>query len=356
MQQQPIDRPLLETYLKGHCTPEQLKEVKQYFEEPQYKESLEAFLHDDWQQQAAIPAPVTPELETQFKRFQATIGNHTNIHNTQTPVVPLYKRKWLRNTVAAACLILAVAGGGLLYHTYDSTQQTIVAAQWKTLATKPGKVSEVMLPDSSVVYLGPASTLRYNDGYPATNRQLYLEGEAYFIVQHSNGPAFTVTTGRLTTVDIGTEFNISYHPQHADISVSVAKGKVEVLQQISSNTVASRSPLTASQCLHYDTATAAIRLTNVNPGLIGAWRNGILYFRNTTLQEMALQLERYYNIKIHFSDNTLAQERITTVLRRRSLPDALQVLSMTAGVHCSRKGDTVWIKKSSALLQSGTAK
>lgn len=351
MQQQPIDRQLLETYLKGHCTPTQLQEVKQFFEEPQYKDSLEAFLHEDWQQQLTIPALITPDVAIQFQRFKAASRQQAN-----APVVQLQKRRWVRGLAAAACLALVAAAGWLVYHTHDSAQQILVATQWKTLSTKPGKVSEVMLPDSSVVYLGPASTLRYNEGYPATNRQLYLEGEAYFIVQHREGPAFTVTTGRLTTVDIGTEFNISYHPHHTAIAVSVAKGEVAVLQQTASNAVVRRSPLKASQCLYYDTATAAIRLANVSPDLIGAWRKGILYFRNTTLQEMALQLKRYYNIQIRFSDNALAQERITTVLRRRSLSDALQVLSMTAGVHCSRKGDTVWIKKSSALLQSGTAK
>ncbi|WP_164974193.1 FecR family protein [Filimonas effusa] len=351
MQQQPIDRQLLTTYLKGDCTPGQLQQVKQYFEAPQYKESLEAFLHEDWLRQAAIPVAVTPDVADQFQRFRVATGQQV-----ETTVVTLRKWRGLRGVAAAACVAVVAVAGWLLYHSYGPTQEAVVATQWKTLTTKPGKVSEVMLPDSSMVYLGPASTLRYNEGYPAKNRQLYLQGEAYFIVQHREGPAFTVTTGRLTTVDIGTEFNISYHPQQAAIAVAVAKGKVEVLQQTASHTVTSRSPLTASQCLYYDTATAAIRFGNTAPDLIGAWRKGILHFRNTTLQEMALQLERYYNIQIRFSDDMLAKERITTVLRRRSLPDALQVLSMTAGVHCSRKGDTVWIKKSSALLESGTAK
>lgn len=344
MHQQPIDRHLLETYLKGQCTSAQLQEVKQYLEEPQYKESLEAFLHDDWQQQAALTAPVTPDVEAQFHKFRAAA-----VHQLHAPVHKVNGRKWLRNIAAAACLLMVTAGGWLVYHSHSSTQQTFAVTQWKTLATKPGKVSEIMLPDSSVVYLGPASTLRYNDGYPVTNRQLYLQGEAYFIVQHRPGPAFSVTTGHLTTVDIGTEFNISYRPQQANIAVSVAKGKVEVLQQTTSNVVAGRSSLTASQCLYYDTATSAINLANLSPDLIGAWRKGILYFRNTTLQEMAVQLEHYYNIQIHFEEEALAKERITTVLRRRSLSDALQVLSMTAGVHCTRKGDIVWIKKSSAM-------
>jgi ferric-dicitrate binding protein FerR (iron transport regulator) len=225
------------------------------------------------------------------------------------------------------------------------------AIQWLSWHNEPGHHSEIVLPDSSHVFLGPGGTLRYgrNDDQ---GRLVQLEGEAYFLVRHDPLQTFTVISGVLSTRDIGTEFDIRYYPGEPSIAIAVASGKVQVVHTpadgssaaASSSTAAPLAALTTGQLLQYDSLTHQSGITDLSdPSAIGAWRRGILSFRRQRLKEVTGELERYYGIQFQYSAPASGNILITTVLDNKTLADALDILSLTAGVHFTREGHRVLV-------------
>ncbi|MBC9911750.1 FecR domain-containing protein [Chitinophaga varians] len=329
-QQKAADQALFRQYLDGECTKEQLLIIQQYLTDKAYTESIQSLMAAEWQQIQAEQHAVTPALQERYQLF-LTKTNQT------TPV----RRLWAGWRRVAAAVTLLVLSGAAAYHWYTTSSKTTkVTGQWTLLENPPGKRSRILLPDSSIVYLAGGSKLRYPAGYGSNHRQLFLEGEAYFMVKHDTTP-FKVTTGKITTVDVGTAFNIRFLKNQPEISIAVAEGVVDVVH--ASRQLAS---LTRLQQLRYNINTGVTKRTVLeHEAQIGSWREGILTFRNQPLREVAAELERYYGVTIRFVQPELADISMITTFRNVPLQEALNILSLTAMVHCKQEGNVVKISR-----------
>src|SRR5690606_8790165 len=92
----------------------------------------------------------------------------------QTTVAARRLRYRITRYIAAAVLIIGCAAGILyVYHKPDEV----------TFRTAYGEQERIVLPDQSIVYLGPNSTLRVRQ-QPGRQREAWLEGSARFDVNH----------------------------------------------------------------------------------------------------------------------------------------------------------------------------
>lgn len=339
MDSKEVDRQLLFNYLEGNCSRDQLLQIREYLRDEAYRDSLNQFMEEEWAALDRLQFPPLPGLGDQYARFRAA---HT-IPVDRKPVLRITRRM---ATVAAA-LILGAVGVWLLLPRLAGRQSHSAAIQWLSWHNEPGYRREILLPDSTRVYLGPAGTLRYGQN-DDRSRLVLLEGEAYFVVRHDQRRPFTVVTGPLSTRDIGTEFNIRYYPGESSIAIAVASGKVQVLHTPAARTPAAATPLAAlapGQLLQYDSLTQRSGITDLpNPSAIGAWRKGILSFRRQRLKEVTGELERYYGVRFQYSDLAKEEILITTLLDNKDLGDALDILSLTAGVHFTREGTSIMVK------------
>lgn len=352
-----VDRQLLLNYLDGKCSRDQLLQIREYLHDEAYRESLNQFMQEEWDTMDRQQFPPLPGMDDQYKKFRSAYIEPQN----RTPV-----RRIRRMAAIAAVLVLAVAGTWLLLSQFAGRPAAQGAAtQWLSWHNEPGHHSGVVLPDSTRVDLGPGATLRYgqNDGQ---SRLVQLEGEAYFVIKQDQRRPFTVVSGALSTRDLGTEFDIRYYPGEPSIAIAVASGKVQVLHTPAATSPAAGSPaatsstatspaaaestaplaaLTPGQLFEYDSLTQKTDITNLpDPSLIGAWRKGILSFRRQPLKAVTAELERNYGVQFQYTD--LAQENIliTTLLDNKTLGDALDILSLTAGVHFTREHNRILIQ------------
>ncbi|ASZ13411.1 DUF4974 domain-containing protein [Chitinophaga pendula] len=331
MQQKEIDPQLLQKYLEGTCSPEEWQQVYNYLYDQAYADSLAANMQQDWHHMMAqqLPAPAPEKYDT----FLRKTGQ------TASPVLTLSPwRKTLRWTAAAAVALLVITGGWY-WQRHRQEQQAFMALQWHSLHNEQGHSSVIILPDSSRVFLGAGSTLRYQHNFNDANRDLYLEGEAYFVVKHGGTQPFRVTTGKITTTDVGTEFNIRYVPNISTIDISVAKGEVAVSH--GNNTTA----LLQSERLRYEMATGkAIKEKITTNEAVGGWRNGQLSFQHQRLQTVMQELERHYGTTIHLDTTTTGNITITSTIVEASLEDALDIICTAAGVHYTKQGNIITIR------------
>lgn len=328
-----VDRELLLAYLEGNCSPEQLLRVREYLHDEAYRDSLHQFMQEEWETLGRAELPPLPGMEERYSRFRAAHPATT----TRRPLIRMIS--W---TAAAAVLVFCVVG---VWRLPGSAKRQSHGAnlQWLSWHNEPGRRREVMLPDSSRIYLGPASTLWYSQN-EERGRLVRLEGEAYFIVRHDQQRPFTVEAGALTTTDIGTEFNIRYYPAEPVVEVAVASGKVQVRQTDGHNAV-QPAALTPGQLLHYNAVTRWSEIKAVpDAALIGNWRNGILSFRRQPLKEVTGELERYYGVRFQYVNPAAENILITTLLDNKSPDDAFDIVSLTAGVHFIRQGNLVLVK------------
>ena len=359
-----VDRQLLFTYLEGNCSRDQLLQIREYLHDEAYRDSLNQFLEEEWKMLNGRQFPPLPGMEGLYKKFSTTYI----APKKRTPA-----RVFRRLASIAAALVLGVVGVWLLLPRLTGRPAHDAATQWLSWHNEPGQHREILLPDSSRVYLGPAGTLRYQQD-DDRSRLLQLEGEAYFVVRHDVRRPFTVVTGALITRDIGTEFNIRYYLGEPSISIAVASGKVQVLHTPAAispaKTTSPANPvspaitaspgaassaaqpeptplaaLAAGQQLQYDSLTQRSGITTLpDPSAIGAWRKGILSFHKQSLKAVTDELQRFYGLPFHYTNPATEKILITTQLDSKSLGDALDILALTAGVHFTREHNQILIK------------
>ena len=80
----------------------------------------------------------------------------------------------------AASLLLGLVIGSVVLTKHGRNEQLF----YTSMAPK-GSVSQMILPDSTFICLNSGSTLRYSIDGMKGNREVFLDGEAWFQVQNS---------------------------------------------------------------------------------------------------------------------------------------------------------------------------
>jgi transmembrane sensor len=156
--------------------------------------------------------------------------------------------------------------------------------------TQHGIAKTHILQDGSEVTLNSKSTITYNTQDWKTNRQLTLNGEAYFKV--AKGKSFTVHTANGSVTVLGTQFNVKSSDDFFE--VICYEGKVAVK---------------TSDSEHILLPTQTVRKINgysVEPNTSNdnkpSWLDGESTFKSVPLKYVITAIEDQYNIKFNSDD------------------------------------------------------
>ena len=244
-------------------------------------------------------------------------------------------RQW---QVAASLtgLFLLAGGGWVLRHTWSRQE----------IHTQYGELTTVTLPDGSLVRLNGNSTLKYpNDWSDTDDREVWLDGEAFFRVakkQTARGRLKFIThTPNLDISVLGTQFNVN--TRRGNTVVVLSEGKVELSKP---NDRKARVILMKPGDLA--TAQAGIEQVAVRPAkprLHTAWTKHQFAFDNTSLQEIAQQLNDTWGVTLIFEDNALADRRFTGNLSSQDLETLITTLATTFDLQADRNGDRIYLRR-----------
>ncbi len=145
---------------------------------------------------------------------------------------------------------------------------------------------EHLLPDQSEVILNVESYITYATKNWPKERDLDLDGEAYFKV--ASGSSFSVQTDQGTVTVLGTEFNVKNRHQYFE--VICYEGKVRV------NTPDQELVLTAGQMFRIIEGTV-VKDKQVS-ATVPSWINKVSSFVSVPYQQVLLELERQYGVRI----------------------------------------------------------
>jgi transmembrane sensor len=253
------------------------------------------------------------------------------------PVRRIRPGRWTLLVAAAAVVAVILVSAWFLDYIGKGIGKPIQQFSERTGANE---MKKIMLADSTVVILNASSSLTYSSDFPKNaNREVRLEGNAYFIVKKD--PAyreFVVHTKTLSITVLGTEFNVN--ARSAATEVTLTSGKVRVM-----NNVQQRVPLylLPGDKVSLDTGRQEFVRTSINPQLYAAWTEGNWNFRQTSLEEITGLLREYYGTETVFRNERSRHFRINAVIPVGSLEKLLPVLAETLRIRISQSGKKIII-------------
>ena len=306
---------LFEKYLAGNATAEE-------------RESLLRQLHADEQLGGWLRADIEYAEGGMPEPIRERILNNVYAR-TQRPLIS--RRCW---SIAAVMLILIISGalGWTLYGIQN--HQSPIANQQSPImvATGMGEHSHVTLPDGTILTLNALTTVQYamSDG----QRQVAIDGEAYFDVARDPEHPFVVNAGGMNITCLGTAFNVRNYSSEREASLVLCEGKVRVESPEADLTMEPNSRVLM------DRQTLALSKHTVNASDYTAWIDGEIRYNNYTLEQIAAELSRNYNITMVITSDELKQERFNGYLGRSSLRNILDVLCLASNASYYVDNDT----------------
>jgi len=230
-----------------------------------------------------------------------------------------------RGLAVAAAIIFAVVIYSLLNKFIINTTDKAVFSE---IYVPPAKQSQLTLPDGSVVWLNADSRLKYSNQFNSKNRDVYLQGEAYFEVENNSKVPFKVISDRAVVKVTGTKFNVRAYPDEDRIEAVLAEGKV-VLNTKSGLTEKSYE-LNPGDKAVYDLTCNRVSFISTDVKRELVWKEGKLAFVNTPLAEVCKSFQRWYNVEISIHGDSLSIHPFTFTVEGETIEQILEYLTRAA--------------------------
>jgi ferric-dicitrate binding protein FerR (iron transport regulator) len=240
-------------------------------------------------------------------------------HNEAAP--PPIRRRRKRAAIISVCASILLVFLIWLPYKQDQEQPAALAMMTKKI-TQRSEYKYLLLPDSTQVWLNAASSLEYPPHFDKNKREVFLSGEAYFDVKHADQLPFIIHTGKVSTLVLGTAFNIKAYPGRENIIVSVSRGKVKV--QYDNKEVATLTQGQQVKVKNAGSQPVEKKTISTEPA---AWQQGNLQYDDETMEDIVAELEQVYDVQIRLQHDAVRHVRIATSFRREiGVDQALQIL------------------------------
>lgn len=205
-----------------------------------------------------------------------------------------------------------------------------------------GKTTEIFLADGTRVFLNAGSQLVYPENFTGQNREVFLVGEAFFDVKHDPEHPFIVRLNDLRIKVLGTRFNVSAYPIDNIIETVLEEGKV-CMKKSNAGLFDKEIEIAPDQLASFDKVSRETNIKTVNAHDYILWTKGLMKFESTDLSRIAKKLERFYNIRIRFSDPLLGGLRISGKLDLKEDKDEIcERIARAASVNIEKKSEDLY--------------
>lgn len=317
--------PLIAKYLAGECSPEEKLAMEWWLEE---YDNMLLFrqIEAAWKQEKEPENDPVFNPDSGLSKLHAKMAEQQNWPEEEIQERPRYFK--LSSWMAAAAVLVATGFGYFWVNRQHEGHNTArVAMETKTSGSK--EVVSVELSDGTQVWLNKNSKLEYPKTFDGDERQVYLQGEAFFEVVPNPEKPFIVKSDKLSTRVLGTSFDVKAYNGDETASVSVATGKVEVSKEIEEGEPVRITQLTPEQELVINTEKDETYINIVSVANIAPWHLGQLIFRDNTYDEVMQALQDRFGKKIVFKSSIGKCRVMASFNSNASLNDVLKLLSMS---------------------------
>ena len=211
-------------------------------------------------------------------------------------------------TRIAAAVIVAIAG---YFMTIDYLYNK--NSQLQTITVPAGQRAQITLADGTRVWLNSKSTLKYATSFGRKERNVELDGEAYFEVAKNKSIPFYVNTEMHNVRVVGTCFNVCAYTGSKEFETTLVEGIVDIYTPHNEHTVTrlQKDEFFANYDGHY-------KKTILPSYEYLRWKEGLYCFDDVPFGGILDKLEKYYNVKITVtSPRLLNHEGLTGKFREQ---------------------------------------
>ena len=191
---------------------------------------------------------------------------------------------------------------------------------YNTIIIPKGGEYQVELSDGTKVWLNADTKLKTPITFAGHERRVFLSGEAYFDVTKDATKPFIVETDMGDVQVYGTEFNVRNYMSDKQRKTTLVEGSIGF-----SNSRITEIKLKPGYQLTLTEGEAHPQIERVKVSNEVAWKYKRFCFENMSLEAIAKDLERWYDVEIVFADPNLKKlefsgnisrySEITTLLR-----------------------------------------
>ena len=237
---------------------------------------------------------------------------------------------------------------GMLYS--DGTQVLTGARQslpeselnYMSISVPKGGTYQVVMSDGTKVWLNSSSTLRYPERFVSSRRLVELEGEAYFevnsIEKNSHKVPFVVKTKEQEIEVLGTQFNVSAYSEQQGVVTTLVEGSVAVMPNADPTQKFLLKPGYQSVVNGNNSSIDAVEIEQYI-----AWKDGRFHFKNTSFEDMMVQISRWYDVEVIYKGKVPKETFTGKMGRDLSLMTILELLNVS-NVSVSMEGKSLIVR------------
>lgn len=185
-----------------------------------------------------------------------------------------------------------------------------------------GERLQMMFQDGTRAYINSDSRLKYPRKFALSSREVYLEGEAYFVVSKNPHRPFIVNLNGPAVHVLGTSFDVQAYPESKDITLCLDEGHINLTLPSDK-----KYPLKPGEKLVYNREDDRCTVTrDVDTQFSSLWKKNVIAFKDTPLSEVIKVLNRWYDVDFEVGDETARNVYFTLTSEHTLLEKVLQDL------------------------------
>ena len=319
-----MDEQLLIQFLTHTCTSEDLRLVDQWIASGKPNADWLFEMERIWSLKDELRFSDRREIEEAYNRFTLSLGKSKNA-KPHFYIYPILK-------YVAAVIIIGLLGLNL----YKMVQPATVGEN--TVEVPKGQRASLMLSDGTKIWLNSQSKLIYPTQFSDKERNVRLEGEAFFDVAHKEHLPFVVHSPLLAIKVLGTKFNVASYENDEQVTTTLAEGSVEVGDEKGS------VRLKPEEQALFCKGDRSLRVQKVDVGMYLAWKDGKFIFEEQSLEQIMKQLQRWYEMSVFYTNEEVKQYTFSGDLKKYDDFDKIiRMLEEVSGIKISIKENCVVI-------------
>jgi transmembrane sensor len=208
---------LLAKYIAGQAGADESSEAERWIAADEANKKYAAHLRLIWEESSNLSFTGSIDTRRAWQSFRHRISERPDAVAQSGP-----RRRRVGWMQAAAILVTAIGVGAGIYSRLGTRNNAPVILH----PFSGSQVRTYTLPDGSVVQLDPNSSLSYPSQFISNQRNIRLEGGAFFTVAPDPHKPFQVLINGLTVTVLGTSFRITSTSGRTEIIVKT--GSIEV--------------------------------------------------------------------------------------------------------------------------------
>ena len=356
---------LVKKLLDDQLSFNELQELQQFFRSAKAQGEVLLWLEESWKEsdnQKDHPIDTKRMLELLNRKIY-------HIRQKEKSTFKKLDNEWVSHKLRslmryAAIFVLAVAFSWYWFERdkpaaeINHVATTMIATGSNEISVTYGSKTKIVLPDSSTVYLNSGSQLLYPSVFD-DERHVTLTGEGYFVVRSDSLRPFLVHTHDVSIKALGTEFNVKAYPEEQSVETMLVKGVVEILKKNQAKPITELKPgekatyvksapvqqqnqqLIVKQDKGFPQMVVGIER---KPDLTTSWVHNQLVFDAEPFEQIAVKLERWFNVEIDLRNQKLKKERLSGRYDTENIEQVMHSLQIAASFSYTMEKNKIVIR------------